>query len=89
MDCALVVSLAVGSHRDCARGSAQQLDPQLRLQIEAAASVIGIDRVGVRISPSGEFGGMVDSDNRATPTIPSSTRNSKRPKVPSLIQSLI
>jgi N-ethylmaleimide reductase len=33
--------------------------------IEAAASVIGIDRVGVRISPSGEFGGMKDSNPEA------------------------
>lgn len=33
--------------------------------ISAAASVIGIDRVGVRISPSGEFGNMVDSDPEA------------------------
>lgn len=33
--------------------------------IAAAASVIGIDRVGVRLSPSGEFGGMVDSDPTA------------------------
>lgn len=33
--------------------------------IEAAASVIGMDRVGVRISPSGEFGGMIDSDPMA------------------------
>ena len=33
--------------------------------IAAAASVIGIDRVGVRVSPSGEFGGMTDSDPEA------------------------
>jgi len=30
--------------------------------IAAAASVIGINRVGVRISPSGDFGSMIDSD---------------------------
>ena len=33
--------------------------------IEAAASVIGIERVGVRLSPTGEFGAMTDTDPEA------------------------
>lgn len=32
----------------------------------AAASVVGADRVGVRLAPSGGFGGMFDSDPNAT-----------------------
>jgi N-ethylmaleimide reductase len=38
----------------------------LREAVEALISVWGADRVGVRISPSGEWGGISDSDPRAT-----------------------
>ena len=34
--------------------------------VEALVSVYGADRVGVRISPSGEWGGVFDSDPQAT-----------------------
>ncbi len=38
----------------------------LREAVEALVSVWGADRVGVRISPSGEWGGISDSDPQAT-----------------------
>jgi N-ethylmaleimide reductase len=38
----------------------------LREALEALISVFGADRVGVRISPSGEWGGISDSDPQAT-----------------------
>ena len=38
----------------------------LREAVEALISVFGADRVGVRISPSGEWGGISDSDPEAT-----------------------
>jgi N-ethylmaleimide reductase len=38
----------------------------LREAVEALISVWGADRVGVRISPSGEWGGISDSDPQAT-----------------------
>lgn len=38
----------------------------LRENVEALISVWGADRVGVRISPSGEYGGVFDSDPEAT-----------------------
>lgn len=38
----------------------------LREALEALISVYGADRVGVRISPSGEWGGVSDSDPEAT-----------------------
>jgi len=38
----------------------------LREAVEALISVWGADRVGVRISPSGEWGGISDSDPEAT-----------------------
>jgi N-ethylmaleimide reductase len=38
----------------------------LRETVEALISVWGADRVGVRISPSGEWGGIFDSDPEAT-----------------------
>jgi N-ethylmaleimide reductase len=38
----------------------------LRETVEALISVWGADRVGVRISPSGEWGGIADSDPEAT-----------------------
>jgi N-ethylmaleimide reductase len=38
----------------------------LREAVEALISVFGADRVGVRISPSGEWGGISDSDPQAT-----------------------
>ncbi|WP_176060176.1 alkene reductase [Paraburkholderia sp. BCC1876] len=38
----------------------------LRESLEALISVYGADRVGVRISPSGEWGGISDSDPQAT-----------------------
>ncbi|WP_420991967.1 alkene reductase [Cupriavidus sp. 30B13] len=38
----------------------------LREALEALISVYGADRVGVRISPSGEWGGVSDSDPQAT-----------------------
>lgn len=38
----------------------------LRESVEALVSVFGADRVGVRISPSGEWGGVFDSDPAAT-----------------------
>lgn len=38
----------------------------LRENVEALISVWGADRVGVRISPSGEYGGVYDSDPEAT-----------------------
>lgn len=38
----------------------------LREALEALISVFGADRVGVRISPSGEWGGVSDSDPEAT-----------------------
>ncbi|HVJ40183.1 MAG TPA: alkene reductase [Dongiaceae bacterium] len=38
----------------------------LREAVEALISVWGADRVGVRISPSGEWGGIADSDPEAT-----------------------
>jgi N-ethylmaleimide reductase len=38
----------------------------LRESLEALISVFGADRVGVRISPSGEWGGISDSDPEAT-----------------------
>jgi N-ethylmaleimide reductase len=38
----------------------------LRETVEALISVWGADRVGVRISPSGEWGGISDSDPEAT-----------------------
>jgi N-ethylmaleimide reductase len=50
---------------DAYGGSVENRTRFLLQTIEAAASVIGIDRVGVRISPSGEFGGMTDSDPEA------------------------
>jgi N-ethylmaleimide reductase len=38
----------------------------LREAVEALISVFGADRVGVRISPSGEWGGISDSNPEAT-----------------------
>ena len=38
----------------------------LRQSVEALVAVYGADRVGVRISPSGEWGGVFDSDPAAT-----------------------
>ncbi len=38
----------------------------LRESVEALASVWGADRVGVRVSPSGEWGGISDSDPEGT-----------------------
>jgi N-ethylmaleimide reductase len=38
----------------------------MREALEALISVFGADRVGVRISPSGEWGGVSDSDPEAT-----------------------
>lgn len=38
----------------------------MREALEALISVFGADRVGVRISPSGEWGGVTDSDVQAT-----------------------
>lgn len=38
----------------------------MREALEALISVFGADRVGVRISPSGEWGGISDSDPQAT-----------------------
>jgi N-ethylmaleimide reductase len=46
-------------------GSLENRARFLMKAVEAAASVIGIDRVAVRISPSGEFGGMADSNPEA------------------------
>lgn len=46
-------------------GSLENRTRFLTQAIEAAASVIGIDRVGVRISPTGEFGSMQDSNPEA------------------------
>ncbi|WP_295999276.1 alkene reductase [Rugamonas sp.] len=50
---------------DAYGGSLENRSRFLLEAVEAAASVIGMDRVGVRISPSGEFGGMADSDPQA------------------------
>lgn len=38
----------------------------MREALEALISVFGADRVGMRISPSGEWGGVTDSDPQAT-----------------------
>ncbi|MFZ6647358.1 alkene reductase [Undibacterium sp. TJN25] len=46
---------------DAYGGSIENRARFLMQAVDAAASVIGINRVGVRISPSGEFGGMKDS----------------------------
>lgn len=56
-----------GSNRrtDAYGGSLENRTRFLLQAIEAAASVMGMDRVGVRISPSGEFGGMHDSNPAA------------------------
>ena len=50
---------------DAYGGSLENRARFLMRAIAAAASVIGIERVGVRLSPSGEFGGMQDSDPAA------------------------
>ena len=56
-----------GSNRrtDAYGGSLENRSRFLLGAVEAAASVMGMDRVGVRISPSGEFGAMQDSDPEA------------------------
>ncbi|RFU49300.1 alkene reductase [Paraburkholderia sp. DHOC27] len=47
-------------------GSVENRVRFLRETVEALISVWGADRVGVRISPSGEWGGISDSDPEAT-----------------------
>ncbi len=54
------------NHRtDIYGGSVENRARFLLQAVEAAASVIGIDRVAVRIGPSGAFGGMHDSNPEA------------------------
>ncbi len=54
------------NHRtDAYGGSLENRSRFLIEAVEAAASVIGFERVGVRLSPSGEFGGMQDSNPEA------------------------
>jgi N-ethylmaleimide reductase len=51
---------------DAYGGSLQNRVRFLREAVEALISVFGADRVGVRISPSGEWGGISDSDPETT-----------------------
>ncbi len=51
---------------DAYGGSIENRMRFLRETVEALISVWGADRVGVRISPSGEWGGVFDSDPQAT-----------------------
>ncbi len=57
-----------GSNRrtDAYGGTVENRVRFLREALEALISVWGADRVGVRVSPSGEWGGVSDSDPEAT-----------------------
>ncbi len=57
-----------GSNRrtDAYGGSVENRVRFLLEVIEATAAIAGVDRVGVRLSPSGEWNDMVDSDPEAT-----------------------